>query len=615
MRSLLISILLVFSCLSIHAQKEPTDTINADTSEILWFYVSKPIIGDSLPTDSTFTPFKGYNFIRKFPTLNTGFAGGARYSPVLNRVQTQPHLISGYQSYFFKEQDVTYFYAPRPYSQATYINGGAREEYFNLTHTQNFGESLNFKLDFNKQGSEGFYNHQGINHTFFNTSTNFKSRHGVYGFFAHFRTNRVKAEENGGFQDFSQLTNPELTGTSNLESAINNYRANHYYVRQFVRFGRFDRSIDADSIETKKFDPLFELSYTFKYGKGFRIYEDNLINPSYYPNIYFNNTSMQDSIGFKYFENLASLSSIHNGKIWLSVNGGHEFYHYHQNIQVDTSYNNFKAGATLNLSFKEFNWISDAMYYLDGYNSGDIYFNSKISRISADSINSPDFYAELDFSLVEPAYFLIKHNSNLFRWDQRFNKTNTSRLSAGINWYGFDLSTHISNIGDLIYFNESIQPKQSNDQIQVINFIGMKKVSLGKFHLENSVSYQLISDKEVLPFPDLVLRETFYFESFIFNKALLSRLGVSLYYTTDYQAMNYMPALAQFYLQNNSTPTNLGNYPVFDLFVDMKVKRMKIFLMLSHFNEGMSGDDIYYTPGYPIPPRAFKFGINWNFFD
>ena len=73
----------------------------------------------------------------------------------------------------------------------------------------------------------------------------------------------------------------------------------------------------------------------------------------------------------------------------------------------------------------------------------------------------------------------------------------------------------------------------------------------------------------------------------------------------------YDPALAEFYIQTNR---KYGNFPRFDFFVDGKIRTMRIFLKLEHFNASLSGYNYYSAPNYPYRDMIFRFGVVWNFF-
>ena len=92
-----------------------------------------------------------------------------------------------------------------------------------------------------------------------------------------------------------------------------------------------------------------------------------------------------------------------------------------------------------------------------------------------------------------------------------------------------------------------------------------------------------------------------------------ARIGLSCRFNTLYYADAYMPATGQFYFQNTK---EIGNYPVLDFFVSAKIKTARLFFKIEHLNDGLLAQrDAYELPHYPLPGRAFQFGISWRFFD
>jgi hypothetical protein len=73
-----------------------------------------------------------------------------------------------------------------------------------------------------------------------------------------------------------------------------------------------------------------------------------------------------------------------------------------------------------------------------------------------------------------------------------------------------------------------------------------------------------------------------------------------------------MPATGRFYHQYSFTS---GDYPYVNVFLNIKLKRTRIFLMLDHVNSGYSGYNYLQVPHYPMNVRMFRYGIAWTFYD
>jgi hypothetical protein len=116
------------------------------------------------------------------------------------------------------------------------------------------------------------------------------------------------------------------------------------------------------------------------------------------------------------------------------------------------------------------------------------------------------------------------------------------------------------------------------------------------------------------------IRSAAYFEHHFRFKStggdLNSQLGADVTYNTLYHPYAYMPATGRFYRQEQS---NAGDYPFINIFVNIKIKRTRLFFMFDHFNAGKMGENIRYNydmiPGYPMNIRMFRYGLSWTFYN
>lgn len=166
---------------------------------------------------------------------------------------------------------------------------------------------------------------------------------------------------------------------------------------------------------------------------------------------------------------------------------------------------------------------------------------------------------------------------------------------------------------NLIAWNEQQQPQQFDNIVNVSQLEAKHQLRWGIWRLENSIALQVPSDLR-LRMPFLVGRHALYIESGIFkNKSTKIQVGIEVGENTRYAADAYAPDIGQFYRQAADT---LTYYPVIDIFAHVKVRRVRLFLKMSHVNQGIAGMDGYFiAPNYPAYDRAFRFGLIWLFFD
>jgi hypothetical protein len=136
-----------------------------------------------------------------------------------------------------------------------------------------------------------------------------------------------------------------------------------------------------------------------------------------------------------------------------------------------------------------------------------------------------------------------------------------------------------------------------------------------KYHVETSLACQKVtSNKEILPLPEFVGRATLYYQSKVFKNNAEFQLGVNAYYFSKFKSRVFFPVSNEFKLQSGTENYNIGEYPVLDIFLHFKVKRMLIILEGQHFNSSLTGYDFYSFPLNPYTDFRLNVGILWYIF-
>jgi hypothetical protein len=132
---------------------------------------------------------------------------------------------------------------------------------------------------------------------------------------------------------------------------------------------------------------------------------------------------------------------------------------------------------------------------------------------------------------------------------------------------------------------------------------------------------------ECITLPYLILYSSTYFDhTFRFkstNGELQTILGVDIYYNSKFNGYEYAPSLSQFYVQNT---TQIGNFPMMDAFLSVKLKQVRFFVKLQHFNSTWTGQRYYSAIHYPycqgldiqnweLRTVVLKFGLSWVFYE
>ena len=154
---------------------------------------------------------------------------------------------------------------------------------------------------------------------------------------------------------------------------------------------------------------------------------------------------------------------------------------------------------------------------------------------------------------------------------------------------------------------------QYSGTINYLKVKASKAISHKHFTLDNTLMYQKVTNGDsVFRVPTFVTRNTIYYANDLFKKKpMYLQTGVTLKYFTKYYADSYNPLLSEFNLQNN---VEIGNYPVLDVFINARVRNMRIFLKGEHINSLFSPKDYYSAPNYPYRDFVIRLGLVWNFF-
>lgn len=88
------------------------------------------------------------------------------------------------------------------------------------------------------------------------------------------------------------------------------------------------------------------------------------------------------------------------------------------------------------------------------------------------------------------------------------------------------------------------------------------------------------------------------------------QFGVDCDYYTKYKAVDYQPATMSFY---NQREIDCGNYPFMNAYVNMKLSKARFYIMFSHVNQGLTGNNYFSMPHYPLNPRRFQMGVSIDF--
>ncbi len=215
------------------------------------------------------------------------------------------------------------------------------------------------------------------------------------------------------------------------------------------------------------------------------------------------------------------------------------------------------------------------------------------------------------FRNVAAPYLMNHYVSNHFIWDNDFGKTRSLRLGGILNipHTRTYINAGVENVQNLIYFGPDCLPVQAGGSVQVVSASLHQDFKFGPLIWQNRVTLQTSSDEIVIPLPKLAVYSNLSL-NFKVAGVLHVQLGVDCDYYTKYKSIDYQPATMTFY---NQRTIDVGGYPLMNAFANMKLSKVRFYVMMSHVNQGMMGDNYFSLPHYPINPRRFQMGLSVDF--
>lgn len=190
------------------------------------------------------------------------------------------------------------------------------------------------------------------------------------------------------------------------------------------------------------------------------------------------------------------------------------------------------------------------------------------------------------------SFLMNNYISNHFIWHNDFGKIRRFRAGGKLDLALTDthLDIGVENIQNHIYFNSLGMPAQHGGSVQVFSASIQQNFKVGILHWNNSITYQASSESTVIPLPKLAVYSNLYL-LFRVARVLHVQFGVDCDYYTKYNAPIYQPATTAFCNQND---VKVGGYPFCNAYLNMKLKKARFYVMMSHVNQGLFGGNKYF---------------------
>jgi hypothetical protein len=636
-----IAILLIIGFSSgLFAQKQ--DTIKP---KIIEQWILSPDLTEEVkvPFDTVFSLFHQYRLADKFSPLNAtlGSYGLPFYQfNFFDRV-TDPDkfLYNYYYPLMYQPEKYTFMNTQIPFTELVWTLGGPREmaeQTFRIRHSQNVNRKLNFGLVYDVVYNLGQYSYQRADDKDFAFYGSYRGdRYKTY--FAA-GLNNLTTNENGGIEDKNQLETLDpknvavnLGGLDKARSYLKN--RNLMLVQRYTVGGRQPALKDSTkTIDPKSFKLSGIFSHIFILDGNRRTYSDDNPLSGFYSSVYADSTQTFDSLYARGIKNTIRFDFATDETRKFRLGGGvgirNELFKYsqivptHDTLLADTSvwrkHNNVLIGKLYNNIGDKFYWMATGELFLTGYRFGDFNLNGVISKSFGWKKGVASWKINGSVANRQPSYWYEQWGSNHFEWQNSLSKEFRIDLGTSFSYpaRNMELRFNYAIIDNYTDFDTLALPSQHTGGLSVASLSAEKDLSAWKFHLKTDLLIQKSSNAEVLDLPLATVKATGYFEHlFIFKKTdgqLNTQIGAEVLYHTPYYPYSYMPATGRFYRQDK---VQTGNYPFINVFINLKLRRTRIFVMFDHVNSGFMGYDYYQIPSYPMNIRMLRYGLAWTFYD
>jgi hypothetical protein len=596
---------------------------------------------DTTFLDTTLTIQKEYryNYLRRDDFELMPFSNvGQPYNKLgvdFNRRNLYPVLGAEALHFNYMEmEDIMYYNVPTPMTDLFFKTTFEQGQLLDATLTFNTSKRLNFSLAYKGFRSLGKYAFDQAESGNFRTTANYTSQNGRYSLRAHIAAQDIETEENGGLlnkEEQFESGDEEFLDRSRIDvrftDADNKILGKRYFLDHQYKLLRSNR--DSSKVEATSLAIGHKFNYETKYYQFIQT-----TNNDYFGSAFL--TDINDKASLKTMLN--EFNAEFFNPILGRLQGNISLYNYNyffnsilvndtQRIDNRLKGEEIAVGAKYEKRIGGFQLKGDIKYNVSGSLTGSILDASASYRFNENnslrfSIHSSTRMPNFNFLLYQSEYENYNWQNTAVFENQRVNNI---QVNFNSGFWG-NIMAKYTTLDNYTYFTfdqenpveegmelGNIKPFQEGNSVNHLKIKYSKEFRLGGFALNNTVMYQNVSQtNNVLNVPQLVTRNTLYFSSEVFKKAMYLQTGVTFKYFSAYNMDGYNPLLGEFYIQNNE---NLGGYPLLDFFINARVKQTRIYLKAEHFNSSFGGSyNFYSAPNYPYRDFVIRFGLVWNFF-
>ena len=588
---------------------------------------------DTIVVDTSLTIEKYHkiNFLREddfelIPFSNTGIAYNTLSFSAIKSIKPKMGASNKYISYDSVD-DVVYYDLPTPFTELMYRSVFEQGQLLDAVYAVNTSRQFNFSISRKGLRSLGNYQNFLSNTSNFSFTTNYLSKNRKLKIRSHYSNQKLFSEQNGGISD-SDISNFENGNSQfldrgvfdpNFENAHNEFLGKRFYSDQTYILKEKD-SINNRSLEFFNSVYFEEKKYKFQQKSSDEFFGDSFVSQEINDKLFLNSFNLQTglvlqsdkfgkfNLGLRY---IADRYSLENYQI-------DDFVDNSQNINSKTTYlNGYYSNDFSNIELK---------LNTENFIFGDNQSNSFSSIVKFNFKNDNSLALKYSFYSVTPNYNTLLYRSNYenYNWDNEFDNSDTNSVSLHLILSNIlDVNIDLISVKKHIQFekliddnssginNYSIIPVQHLNNLEVLKIKLARKIKFGKFSIDSKLLLQKTMSDNIISLPEIVSRNSFYYSTDMFKKALYLQTGFGVKYFSKFYMNGYDPLLSELYVQDDK---EIGEFPIIDFFINAKIQQTRLYFKFEHFNSSFTGYNYYSAPNYPYRDFTFRFGLVWNFF-
>lgn len=591
-----------------------------------------------VPLDTAFSLFHRYRVADKYSDFNayTGNYGLPLYQINFFDREWKPDrfLYAYYLPFMFTPSNTLFINTHVPFTELKWSNGGAKsvsEQTFRIRHSQNVNRRLNFGLIYDIVYNIGQYNLQMAIDKNFLLHGSYNSN--AYNAYFSAGLNNHESEESGGMISEDDLSLYEPEGVPFRLSDLNNAKStlrNRYLmlVQRYAPGGKRDTVTG----EVVKSGPItFSHISILEWSK--RLYADEFPASDFYDTIMISRSFTADSLQERMLSNTlrVDFAAGRTDRFRIGAGAGirSELRSFGQIMpgdtltRPDTVRRNMSSlvltGKVFNNIGTKFGWTASGDLWFQGYRAGDFIVDGRIYKeFETRRRGMITWDATGTIASYTPSFWYSSWGSNNLAWQLDLKREFRLMAGSSLQWpeLKLRLKFNYAIVDNFTGMGTGAVPYQHEGGLSILALTAKKEFVFWKLHLENTLLLQQSTNADVLDLPLVTARSAFFIDHVFRFKStggeLSFQMGAEAMIYTPYNTMSYMPSTGRYFSQNAE---QTGNYPFVNAFLNLKIKRTRIFIMADHVNSGLTGYEYFLVPGYPLNIRMIKYGLAWTFYD